>query len=198
MIVGGDFSHHNCEIPEGLGFIWLKATEGKTYVDPKLDEHIATIAERGNYSALPVMGFYHFARPDNRNTPEEEAKHYLDVIEPHVGKCLMALDWEVSGVVNGWTSDKQYVWINKFVQYIQKNTGVTPLIYTGRYAAGSLAHYFKGFLDGKLWLADYNGAIVRSVYGVKPVMQQMYDTPFDIDIFPGNYEELVKLAFPTC
>lgn len=195
MVVGGDFSRHNTEIPEGLGFIWLKATEGKTYVDPKLNDHITTIAARGHYATLPVMGFYHFARPDN-NGPEEEAKHYLDVIEPHVGKCLMALDWEVPEITNEWTCDKQYRWANDFMDYIVKKTGVTPLFYTSRYVAGSFAHYFRGFLSDRLWLADYNGAIVSSVYEVKPVMQQMYTTPFDIDIFRGTREELVKLALP--
>lgn len=195
MVVGGDFSHHNTEIPEGLGFIWLKATEGKTYVDPKLVYHITTIAERGHYATLPIMGFYHFARPDN-NGPEEEANHYLNVIEPHVGKCLMALDWEVSEVVNNWTTGRQVHWCRKFKEYVYKESGVVPLFYTSRFAANKIIEYFPNFLYGNLWLADYNGKKISNLQGCPVIMQQVTDKIFDLDIYWGSREELVKLALP--
>lgn len=45
---------------DGLSFVFVKATEGRTYVNPKLAAQTKTAREAGL-----VVGFYHFLWPGN-------------------------------------------------------------------------------------------------------------------------------------
>jgi len=64
---------------DGKVFAFVKATEGKTYTDPKF----AVNASNGN-SAGVVIGVYHFARPDN-NTGTEDATNFVNVAGNYMG-----------------------------------------------------------------------------------------------------------------
>jgi len=194
LVIGGDFSHHNTEIPQGLGFILLKATEGKNWVDPCLVTHIEQVA-RLYAENLPVMGFYHFARPDN-NEPEVEANFFLETIKPHIGKCLMALDWEEEDFLKK-NSEVQVQWINDFSNAIFKKTGVYPFLYSSRfYMLKIFRSNIKLNPEIPIWLADYNGKRILNLNGKGIDMQQISSDIFDIDVFNGSKDYLVSFALP--
>lgn len=196
MKLGVDISRWNNQhdIPYGTEFLIMKATEGATHVDPALSTHLASIGmeskERGVY---PIIGFYHYARP-RTNNPEEEARHFLDTIEQHVGSCLMALDWEEPNTLKEWSTQKQEKWAQKFIDFVKNKTGVDVLFYTSRYVAKSFINRCPGFLNNRLWLADYNGKFVKKINGVPVIMQQIANKPYDIDIFYGSHTDMVKWA----
>ncbi|CAM5693674.1 hypothetical protein SALBM217S_10533 [Streptomyces griseoloalbus] len=62
MLRGIDISSHQSSSydTDGLSFVFVKATEGRSYVNPKL----AAQTKRGRDAGL-VVGFYHFLWPGN-------------------------------------------------------------------------------------------------------------------------------------
>ena len=188
ILLGGDFSHHNFNVfnPSILDFVWLKATEGKTYKDPAMQDYLEDMVELGGNN-VPFLGFYHYARAE-KNTPEEEAAHFINTIAPHTGNCLMPLDWE------GKSLSVNPTWAIRWLNYVKDHTGHTPLIYTGSYATKNL----KSVADAgyKLWLAHYvsKGVKKPTLYNwSKCEFWQFTSTPFDVDIFYGTKADLVTL-----
>lgn len=189
VLWGCDVSHHNYaeKIPLNSAFVWIKATEGATYIDPAIGTHLQFIAKNMNKS-LPIIGFYHFARPSN-NDPFSESKHYLDVISPHIGKCIMALD--IEGAELNEPNVKK--WCENWLDYVRSHTGALPFIYT----SGSYTHVF-GDLAAKypLWVAHYNTNTpkVDGRFNVFPLMWQYTSKPIDCDMFYGSVEHLASFA----
>lgn len=134
----------------GIGGVWLKATEGKTFDDP----YFASNRRRANAAGLRV-GAYHFARPEN-NTAQVEADHFCKVIGPVGRRDLKpVLDMEGKG---------DEAWAHAFSQRVKLNLGVTPIFYS--YTAWIKEHSFKTPVGNGLWLADYgvnNGGMAKAV-----------------------------------
>ena len=77
MLKGIDISHHNFNMvnPQDLNlldFVIMKATEGVRFKDNKMPIYANIL------SLDKIMGFYHFARPDLGNDPEDEALHFIN------------------------------------------------------------------------------------------------------------------------
>lgn len=196
MKIGADLSHWNTFIPEELSFYFIKATEGATYIDPKMEQWLETIAQ--NYiltNRLPIIGFYHYAKPLN-NKPEQEAKHFLDTVKEHIGSCLLALDWEETKVVNVWSCKQQLEWIHAFFSYVNLNTPATCILYSSRSVMSRLID--NGLQDHTpLWCADYNkheNYVESDLYPRKFAFRQFTDYPVDLDYTFLAREELVRLA----
>lgn len=97
-------------------FVIIKATEGKTYSDPYFFQHIENAKRLGK-----LLGFYHFARPEN-NTAHDEVLNFLDSVRPYLGKGIPFLDWESIAKYNvTWAKN----WLDEFFSL----TGIRPLIY---------------------------------------------------------------------
>ncbi|WP_225847103.1 GH25 family lysozyme [Streptomyces sp. HPF1205] len=73
----------------GFGFVFVKATEGTSYVNPR---HAAQVAH-GRAASL-VVGHYHFVRPGSMSA---QVSYFLHRAAPRAGDVL-ALDWEDTGV----------------------------------------------------------------------------------------------------
>src|SRR5437762_10876157 len=131
---GIDVSHYDGTINwaqvygAGKVFAWQKATEGVTYNDPTLATNMS-----GAKGAGVLIGPYHFARPEN-NTAAAEAQHFLDVAKQYMtnGYLRPALDLESGADV--YTTAAFSQWVIDFETYIKNATGLTPVIYIGRYA----------------------------------------------------------------
>lgn len=188
ILIGQDLSHHNNEdiILKSADFIWIKATEGKTYTDPSVEDFLKAIAiERKDN--LPVIGFYHYARPENGNKAEDEAKHYLYTIREHAGKCIYALDLEGDAFRVG---DRQAaLWANTFMDTVKQVTGARCFLYIGR--GQYMAREFNRHINKTypVWCANWD---VTDIRGFK--MWQVDSRPFDLDIWTGTLEELVQYA----
>ncbi|QER85588.1 glycoside hydrolase family 25 protein [Streptomyces tendae] len=90
MLHGIDVSSHQSETydTDGLSFVFIKATEGRSYVNSKLSAQ----TKRGRDAGL-VVGFYHFLWPGNLT---EQAAYFVSKAPEKRGDIL-AVDWERTG-----------------------------------------------------------------------------------------------------
>lgn len=155
MIRGVDVSHHQGPIDwqrvraSGVTFAVLKATEGKTYTDPRFAANLA-----GAQAAGLIVGAYHFARPGPAGTNADalvEAQHFLAVARPAVD--FYALDLEDDTVqppgrpLSGW--------VRAWLSAVATATRGTPWLYS--FGAYWRAHgdADPGWRRYPFWLADY-------------------------------------------
>ena len=139
--------------PNIRDLIVLKATEGKTFQDPKYLERVKAARAAG----LTVFS-YHFARPSN-NKPEEEAKNFASLVKiaGMKPKDRLILDWE----------DTKFqavgdVWVDKFIKAMAKEGLTVRILYSGSW-------YLPGTLKG--WPVDQNKKPLRywhAAYTAKP------------------------------
>jgi len=174
MLIGGDVSHHNYPFQVGFAeFQIFKATEGKTYKDPKFLEYMKNV-KKGD-----LIAFYHYARPDvSTNTPELEARNFFETVKPWIGKAMFVLDWE--GDALRFSEDYAIKWLKA----VEQLTGVKPIIYT---SASATKYFPKAANMGyELWVAHYN-VKAPTVHCFKDwLMWQFTSKPFDVDLFKGT------------
>ncbi|MDR7244538.1 glycoside hydrolase family 25 protein [Priestia megaterium] len=126
--------------------VYIRLTEGKTYLDPKAYDNYKAAKNAG----LRV-GFYHYAH--TINNPVKEVDFFLKKLGkmkadfPH---CL-GLE-EAKGNTRAQVSTFGLAWMG----YLQKKTGIVPILYAGNSFAKS---YFTSAL-GKypLWIARYSSS----------------------------------------
>lgn len=193
MLKGIDVSHHNnlakiLSIIDKPDFCIIKATEGKTYVDPMFHTNIRTCLNR----RIPI-GFYHYARPEF-NDPIEECNHFMDNVSPYVGNAVFALDWE------GDALEYPITWARDFMRHFYYTTKVRPLIYCSAWY--TQRKEFKKLFDENfgLWVAQYTSKPTPQT-GVYPFWAfWQYASPnhnytgkpcvCDYDYFNGNLSQL--------
>ena len=180
MLYGCDISHHNSTILTNYNkydFYIMKATEGKTYVDPRWRSHLAHVLK-----ANKLYGFYHYARPEN-NSSLEEAKHFVNQVGKYAGNAIFALDWEQTALKYDIT------WALNWLNSVYDMTGVRPVIYI----QASECKRLNPILDNNygLWVAQWNSAITKPNTGVYPyyALWQYTNNPIDLDIFNGNVKQ---------
>ena len=124
----------------GLGFVFVKATEGTGYVNPK---HAGQVAHAR--AAGLVVGHYHFVRPGELTA---QAAYFLRHAAARAGD-LLALDWEDSGVSN---ADK-----DNWIRRVQSSApGHRVLLYCNRDFWLNRDH--TSFCGDGLWIADPDAA----------------------------------------
>lgn len=188
MLTGIDVSHHNdlkkirsIMDKESHDFMWIKATEGISYIDPQLVENYNIALE---YSVVP--GFYHYAKA-NMNTAAKEARFFYDTIKPFLnGGCLLALDWE------GKSLDVSFKWIEDFCGVLESLVNGKCIIYI---SAANFPAYKKAFHDNGLWLAhwgaDYSNYPYKNDYLIAFHQTGIKDG-IDYDLFFGDRAQLSK------
>ena len=188
MLKGIDVSHHNkwqydnkLINFENHDFIIMKASEGRTYVDPMLGTYMHSVIELEK-----PYGFYHYARPEN-NKPEVEAKHFCEAIGTDGLGAMLILDWE------GTALKHNIQWAVEWLNYVEKVFGKKPLIYTSSWYTKKL----KPVLDNNnaLWVAHYTKAKQPIVHTYPTyTMWQYTSEPYDKDIFKGDISQWNKFA----
>ncbi len=155
-ILGIDVSHHQGSINwtlvanDGKVFAYCKATEGMTYQDPNFQIYIAN-----GHNAGVVMGAYHFARPDN-NTAIDDANNFINQAHNYIGAGYLppVLDLEdpnsSTHLDQLFTSSALTNWVQTWLNRIESQTGVRPIIYTN----SNLANYLNSSINNYgLWIA---------------------------------------------
>ncbi|NUU74040.1 GH25 family lysozyme [Paenibacillus xylanilyticus] len=135
-------------------FVFIKATEGQTYTDPKFAANV-----KGALSAGLLVGTYHFLRATSAEVAKAEAAHYAKSLEAVGGvKALQlppVMDYENNP---GGISKAQINIVAKaFLTELERLTGVKPIIYTGNSFAGNFDTGLSGY---DLWIARYSNTKV--------------------------------------
>ncbi|MEU2773637.1 glycoside hydrolase family 25 protein [Streptomyces sp. NPDC007162] len=126
---------------DGLSFVFVKATEGRSYVNPKL----AAQTKRGRDAGL-VVGFYHFLWPGDLTAQAE----YFVAHAPEKAGDILAVDWETTGDGTHASNAEKDAFIRR-VKALRPHYRV--ILYTNRnYWLTVDKTSYAG--DG-LWIADY-------------------------------------------
>ncbi|MER6977471.1 glycoside hydrolase family 25 protein [Streptomyces carpinensis] len=161
---------------DGLSFVFIKATEGRSYVNPRLSAQ----TKHGRDAGL-VVGFYHFLWPGNITA---QAEYFVSHAPERAGDVL-AVDWETTGEgTHASNSDKDHFIRqvkelrphNRVVLYTNRNFWLN--IDTTSYAG-----------DG-LWIADYVAAGHPRIKA-KWRFHQYSDDPHDKDV--ANFTSRTEL-----
>lgn len=153
QILGVDISHHNKEVSfaeirkGGYLFCFHKATEGQSFVDPKFKERRLEMKKAGM-----IYGFYHFFRANI--DPKKQAEHFLRTVGDDMGDLPPVMDWET---IDKTPRDVHLARASVFLDIVEKETGRTPIIYTGSGVSDFSAHVRipAEFERYPLWVADY-------------------------------------------
>ena len=146
---GCDVSHWNGQInwenlrSDGVRFVFMKATQGSSDIDPDFEANWAGAGEASLY-----RGAYHFYQPGG--DPMAQAEHFLSVAKPQSGDLLPVLDIEESGSESpDVLSNNMAIWIN----HIRGSTGKYPIVYTyTSFWDSAITHDFSAC---PLWIADW-------------------------------------------
>lgn len=165
-------------------FVIAKATGGYGYKNPDFKRQIEQAISAGK-----CVGAYHFAWDEGYTgaTPEKEAQWFLDVVQPFLGKIVIALDWEAEAKKLG------PAWAKRWLDYVKNKTGVTPLFYSyqseasqkkwadvakvyplwmAQYAISTDPSYNKGYTPVRGYLADPPGAKTCGKWGKNITIRQ--------------------------
>ena len=158
----------------GYDFVIMKASEGVTYRDTKLETHLANAKSAGC-----KYGFYHYARPDYGNSAYDEAMFFLLQVKPYL-PCMLALDWE------GEALKYNVSWALEFLNTVYHQTGIRPLIYMSDSVEDNTAYRTIYEHNYGLWVANWGAKSPNNVTWPFWVMWQYTNTPIDLDYFNGD------------
>ncbi len=172
MLHGADISSYQPSdySTAGLSFVFIKLTEGLSYVNPKWVAQRTTARHAGL-----VTGFYHY--PHIANSPTEEADHFLNQINLTDGDVL-CLDWEWYGqsVTHARARTYKDTWISHIKAKAPKHR---VIVYSDR------SNWLDVGKDAKcgdgLWIADYTTAGHPRV-DHDWVFHQFTDSPIDKNV----------------
>lgn len=148
----------------GFSFVFVKATEGTSYINPKQAAQTAHARSAGM-----LLGFYHFLVPGNMKA---QAAYFVAKCASVEGDTLWA-DWENPGVS---CADK-----DAFLKEVKR---LRPTHKVGLYCNSS---YWKSrdttsYAGDALWIAEYNGHPGKPSITAKWLFHQYTSTPLDTSV----------------
>ncbi|MER6328942.1 GH25 family lysozyme [Streptomyces sp. NPDC001034] len=126
---------------DGLSFVFTKATEGRSYVNPRL----AAQTKTGRDAGL-VVGFYHFLWPGNLTA---QTDYFLQHTPERAGDIL-AVDWETTSDGTHASNAEKDIFIRKLKDLRPHNRVV---LYTNRDFWLNIDR--TSYAGDGLWIADY-------------------------------------------
>jgi GH25 family lysozyme M1 (1,4-beta-N-acetylmuramidase) len=213
--VGGiDISSHDhrnfamqwrTEIAAGSAFVYVKATEGTSYVNPHFAADYAAARAAHRY-----VGAYVFARPD-LGDPVGQADHFLRYArytrDARTLVPFVDLEWPYRGVHSGpcynLTTTQMRAWIGAFLGRIETAVGRQPMIYTNTYWWNPCTGNDPSYRDHPLDIASYTRHHPRLPAGwtTFALWQYLPGDPgkphsHDRDVVSGGLAGLRALAWP--
>jgi len=190
---GVDVSHYQGHVDwaavedAGVGFAFVKATEGVTFTDPTFRRHWEALGE----TAI-LRGAYHRFRAGRGAAAQ--AEHFLGVVSVREGDLPPVLDVEATDGVSDATLIRG---VRTWLRTVEARTGVRPIVYTK--PGFRRAHLGAALDDYPLWIAEYGvdepsharwTFWQHSEQGRVPGIQKIVD----LDRFNGTRGELRRLA----
>lgn len=198
--------HWPTEVAAGSQFVYIKATEATTYVNPHFKPDYAAAKAASRY-----VGAYVYARPD-RGDPVGQADFFLahaqfsrdeQTLVPFVD-----LEWPWKGLPVGdcydLTTDQMRAWIHAFIDRIESVIGRKPMIYTNTHWWDPCTGNDASFADYPLDIAGYTKTPPPLPAGWTSFTLWQY-TPgnsdrrsdHDRDVVAGGMAGLKSLTWPT-
>lgn len=186
----------------GYKFAYIKATEGKTYLNPYFAEDYAAAKAAGL-----LVGAYHFARPDGRD-PVTEANWFIDnaqfLKDRQTLVPMVDIEWPYwSGAPTcyGLTTTEFSDWVRAFSNQVKARIGRVPMIYTNTNFWNPCTGNNATFGDHPLDIAGYTSTLppLPAGWTKETVWQYAAGDPsqpanFDQNVFNGDYAALTQLT----
>lgn len=168
MLHGVDVSSYQSSFDtDGLDFVFIKATEGRSYVNPRLAAHVKRARD-----AECVVGFYHFLWPGNLTAQAE----YFVSKAPEKAGDLLAVDWEVTGDGTHASNAEK----DRFIREVKRlRPHHRVLLYCNRHFW--LNYDTTSYAGDGLWIADYVTAGKPRIKATWRI-HQYADHPLDKDV----------------
>lgn len=127
----------------GVQVVYIKATEGDYYLNPRADEYYS-----GARSNNMQIGFYHFFRP--RVDAKTQANYFSSYVRGKNFNCRLALDIEVS---DGYGAAELSSMCVTFLEEVKRLTGKDVVVYTyTNFARTNLTNSLEKY---PVWIAHY-------------------------------------------
>ena len=149
---GIDVSNHQGRIDwnkvagdENVQFVYIKATEGATYVSPTFEDNIREARKAGM-----KVGCYHFLRATSYI--HDQFKNFIEYCRKDEQDLAPLIDIEVKG---RWRADQVGDSVKLFADLLEQHYGCRPVIYTGSnfYNRYLSEHFNDGY---ELFIAKYS------------------------------------------
>ncbi|MER6685517.1 glycoside hydrolase family 25 protein [Streptomyces olivaceoviridis] len=151
----------------GLSFVFIKATEGRSYVNPRLAAQTKHARDAGL-----VVGFYHFLWPGDLTA---QAEYFLSHAPDRRGD-LLAVDWETTGEGTHASNAEKDRFIRKLKELRPDNRVV---LYCNRHFWLNIDS--TSYAGDGLWIADYVTAGKPRIKA-KWRFHQYTSEPYDKDV----------------
>ena len=150
-IRGVDVSRYQREIDwallseqDRLHFIFIKATEGRSYVDPTFKDRWPAARKAGL-----LRGAYHFYKPTQ--SAVWQARHFVQTVPLTAGDLPPVLDVEDLDRVPEAQVVRE---VGRWLELVEEHYGIRPIIYTS-------LHWYESYLgqafpDHLFWVARYH------------------------------------------
>lgn len=147
LLHGFDVSGYNPNAIRKCNFVFVKASEGKSYRSGSFTAQWKSANANADW-----QGGYHYAHPE-QSSANDQADRFMDIVEPQPGEGL-CLDLEASKLNQSETN----TWARKFGDRLwDKAPGVTTVAYFGSgYASNGTGKDLKNHFD-YWWYAQYPG-----------------------------------------
>ncbi|MDI3386104.1 glycoside hydrolase family 25 protein [Streptomyces sp. B-S-A8] len=168
MIRGIDVSSYQSDFStEGVDFVIVKATEGRSYVNPRMNAQVKKAREAGC-----VVGFYHFLWPHNIKA---QAEYFVSKAAERQGDIL-ACDWERTGEGTNASNAQK----DEFIREVKRLRPLNrSILYCNRDFWLNVDR--TSYAGDALWIADYVTAGKPRIQA-KWRIHQYTSTPLDKNV----------------
>jgi lysozyme len=200
-IAGIDVSHWDGQInwrevnPEGVYFVYIKATEGDDYVDPNFETNW-----EGVKNTLLHRGAYHFFLPAQSEARQMlHAKHFIQTVKTlEDGDMAPMVDVEDDPNIKPELFQARLL---VFIKEIESYFKTSPIIYTTKDLYRKYLSWHNSFQQYELWIADYSYERPSLCDKKNPRIWQFTDrgrvkgipNQVDMNLFYDTPEDLKKL-----
>lgn len=182
-IAGLDVSHHNglksvSDLPDSIKFVYIKASEGKTFKDPAFKKNYNLFAKKAPHKV--AVGAYHFF--DQEVSAEDQFKNLSAALGTKHFYMPVVVDFEF--IHASGRKEKQSIQNNllRLLQLIEAKYKKNPLIYCNPKGYKLFIGNDKRLAKYGIWLdaKNYNGTVPNAVIEQKKIID-MCNTKIDIN-----------------
>lgn len=131
---------------ERIKFVFVKATEGKGYVDPLYHRNIRQARKAGL-----MVGSYHFFT--SRASAMVQFEHFRETVKKSEQDLVPVLDVEELGIRGRWNGRELQDSVRVFAELVKRYYGKYPIIYSNEHFYNKeLGHAFNRYY---LFIANY-------------------------------------------
>lgn len=126
-----------------VSFVFCKATEGTSYLDPTWNENLKALRDR----KIPV-GAYHFFKPNI--SAKKQAEHFLKHYKAEPNDLPAVIDVEEEIKSKSELRENVKIWMD----LVEEATGTRPIIYTSYSMFTTI--FQNDFKTEQFWIANYS------------------------------------------